>query len=385
MKLTCKGEDLREAATWAARIAPSNPAAPIMAGVRLTAGDELSLAVSDWETFGTARCPAVTQDEGFTIVSARALAAIVKLDPFKSGADVSLELDNAKLVIKCGRATWKLPQLANVEEWPQWPQPGEPLGSVDGRPLGVALARVAIAADVEGKTGKDELRGVLFEFGTEQITLSATNRYRCARLPVDWTAGGDGAPGQVIVPAEVLRDVGVDGEVTISSDGSVLGLTTRRFSVLSRLMAGRFPDVSPLLRAPVESAATVVVVDTASLRSAVASASVDLPSDFGALAMEFTPDGVLVSKSSDGEDAADDYADVVSLSGEPCTVHANARYIREAIGALNGGCAMFTFPSNPRMPFLIQPCVQSDDDDPTDTADPYRHLIAPVDPSKAKA
>lgn len=385
MKLTCKADDLRDAAIRATRIAPNNPAAPIMAGVRLTAGDELSLAVSDWETFGTARCPAVTQDEGFTIVSARALAAIVKLDPFKSGADVALELDGAKLVVKCGRATWKLPQLANVEEWPQWPRPGEPLGHVDGRLLADALSRVAIAADIEGKTQRDELRGVLFEFGAEQITLSATNRYRCARLPIDWTADGDDAPDQVIVPAEVLRDVGVDGEVTISSDGSVLGLTTRRSSMLSRLMAGKFPaEIGKLMQASVSKAATIAVVDTAALRSAIASTSVGLD-DYGSLAMKFTEDGLMVSKTGDAEDAADDFADVRSLTGEPIEVNVRARYIRDAVAAMHADCAMFTFTSNPRMPFLIQPCEESSDDDLTNTADPYRHLIAPVDPSKAKA
>ena len=365
MKLTVKGSDLRGAAAWAAKIAPSNPPSPVMAGVKLTAGDDLALAAADYETFGTARCAATVQDAGSAVVSARLLTAVAKV--VTPTADVTLMADGAQLEIRAGRATWKLPELEG-DLWPQFPSPGEPLGRIDGAALEDSLSRVAVAAD-DGKMNQEILRGVHMVLG-DALTLTATNAYRLAHLPIDWTRTSE-EQSSAIVPAGVLRHIGADGDVTISSDGSVLGLSTWRFTVLCRLIAGTYKNVTPIMAGVRKNAATTVTVDVQELRSAIESAAI-LLGETGHLALDFGDEAIEVSKvGGDGDATAS--VDVQGFTGDPISIAVKAEYVKDMLAALQSPSALFTFTGKSSAGFLVQPCT-----DNGELADDYCHLLMPL-------
>lgn len=366
MKLTCKAEDLSKAAAWAAKIAPSNPANPVMAGVKLTAGDDLTLSATDYETFGTARCTATIQQSGSVVVSARLLAAVAKVP--SGQADVTLVSEDGRLSVTSGRANWKLPELES-ELWPQFPDLGEPVGRIDGAHLEDSLSRVAPAAD-DGKMNQEILRGVHLELG-DTLTATATNTYRMARLPIEWTRLAD-EDSSVIVPATILRHIGTDGDVTISTEGGLLGLSTRQFTVMGRLIAGKYKDVRPILRYPEEHANTTVTVSVQELREAIESAAI-LLDDTGHLSLEFDGESVTVSKVGKTEGDADSSVDVQGFTGDPIEINVKAQYIKDALTGLHSPSALFIFTDRNTAGFLIQPC-----DEKGEVADEYRHVLMPI-------
>jgi len=81
VKLQVERDHLAEAVAWTARALPARPTAPVLAGMRLHAGTELTLSTFDYEVSAQATVPVITDEEGTVLVSGRLLAEIVRSLP----------------------------------------------------------------------------------------------------------------------------------------------------------------------------------------------------------------------------------------------------------------------------------------------------------------
>jgi DNA polymerase III sliding clamp (beta) subunit (PCNA family) len=158
--------------------------------------------------------------------------------------------------------------------------PGAPDLAVAARHIREGLRRVAFAADASGR--RPHLHGVLFETGSDGLTLTATDGFRIARSVIPGsTYDADGSdPGRggvrLVAPLQAVRelirlleDAGDEPAVRLARNTGdsaddvtvVVGDTALSF----RPMDGHYPDVSKIL--PREWR-TRAVVRTAELRSA---------------------------------------------------------------------------------------------------------------------
>ena len=80
MKLQVERDHLADAVAWTARALPARPTAPVLAGMRLHAGNDLTLSTFDYEVSAQATVPVITDEEGTVLVSGRLLAEIVLKD-----------------------------------------------------------------------------------------------------------------------------------------------------------------------------------------------------------------------------------------------------------------------------------------------------------------
>ncbi len=126
MKLQVECDHLAEAVAWTARALPARPTAPVLAGMRLHAGTELTLSTFDYEVSAQATVPVITDEEGAILVSGRLLAEIVKSLPARP---VNLATDGTRATLKCGSATFTLVLLPE-EEYPTLPEMPPLAGSV---------------------------------------------------------------------------------------------------------------------------------------------------------------------------------------------------------------------------------------------------------------
>src|SRR4029078_11919767 len=85
VKLQVERDHLADAVAWTARALPARPTAPVLAGVRLHAGAELTLSTFDHEVSAQATVPVITDEEGAVLVSGRLLAEIVRSAPAQPG------------------------------------------------------------------------------------------------------------------------------------------------------------------------------------------------------------------------------------------------------------------------------------------------------------
>ena len=142
MKLQVERDHLADAVAWTARALPARPTAPVLAGMRLHGGTELTLSTFDYEVSAQATVPVITDEEGAVLVSGRLLAEIVRSLPAKP---VDLSTDGTRATLKCGSATFTLVLLPE-EEYPTLPEMPPLAGSVGSDALASAIGQVAIAA-----------------------------------------------------------------------------------------------------------------------------------------------------------------------------------------------------------------------------------------------
>lgn len=365
MKFSIERDVLADAVSWVARVVPSRPPVPVLAGVRVEAGDNtLSLAGFDYEQSARVSCPAEVGEPGTVVVSGRLLAEIVRSLPKRP---VEVALDGSKVIVRCGASRFTLLTMP-VDEYPTLPELPDVAGAVCGGLFAEAVAQVAVAAS------RDEtlpvLTGVLVEPDGDTLTLMATDRYRLAVRTIPWTPAGDVAPA--LIQARTLTDAvkHLDGrDVTIrATDGtrSMWGLSQGRRHTTTLLLDGDYPRVRALFPAVVED---VAVVDRDALTGVVGRVAI--------VAERNTPirltfaDGQVTVTAGQGEDAQ--ATETLDSAGGNLSIAFNPQYLLDGLGALSTPYARFSF-TKATKPAVITGQATVDADDDTS----YRYLIMPV-------
>jgi DNA polymerase III subunit beta len=370
VKLSITGAALDKAAAWAARIAPAKPSVPVNACVLINAGPhELELQASDFDVFGQVSVDAEVSEPGKVVVSARWLAGIAK--ELNSGDNVSIETGGrgVELRVKRYQASWS---VMNIEDWPHWPELGDPIGTIPADSLSRGIARVLPA--VSNDSTVPVLTGMEFGFA-DVLTLAATDRFRVATAELSWQPTLGIELHKLIVPAGLLgtmRDVIGSGDVALYSDGSMVSIAAGRHRVTGRLIDGKPKNWQALIVQ--KNTATTVAVDVAALSRAVKRVAAGAEGKIDKLRLTITEEEVEVALAANpGEDAGDagDSVELVSFAGEPVTFGVHHSYLRDALACIDSPTAMMRIPESPPKSFLLFAADDQGDQIP----DGYRHLL----------
>jgi DNA polymerase-3 subunit beta len=372
VKLSITGAALNTGASWAARIAPSNPAgAPIMGGVLLDADEAgLEFRATDFDTFGNTSADAQVGEPGKAVVSARLLASIAKT--LRGDDQVTLETGPRGVELRVKRYKASLPVLG-LDDWAKWPAVGDPIGTIPAPALSRGLARVLPAASDDGTL--PVLTGVEFAFG-DTLTLAATDKYRIAAADLPWQPTIEVAPQALTIPSPLLatmRDAieSDGGDVTLYSDGNTVTLATRGHRVTGRLIDGAFVKWQRLMKqAP---PATTVTVSVTALGRAVKQVSAAVEGKQGdQLRLEITETGIEVALAADPESSSDivEPGDF-NFAGKPIAIGVSCRYLRDALACVDAPMVELRLAVDPTRPFLMFAAGE----DGTLLADGYRHLL----------
>lgn len=376
MRIHTTGGALNSAASWAAKLSPTKPVMPVLGGVLLDAGDELRISASDFNVFGTVTAAGTVVEEGRAVVSARLLAAVT--GTLKATADVTVASDattGGRLEVRCGRSRWALPQMES-DEWPMFPNVGDPIGKVPAETLRHALARVLPAVD-KVDAQPPVLAGVAVNIA-ETLTLVGTDRYRLAAAALQWQPALGVEHHQIVVPGDVLRTAlgaihDSHGDVSLCTDGNTFGVVTDQHRVLGRLMGGDFPKWQGFLSGPEEHAATIATVQVGPLLDAVNGVSVVL-ADKEALALDFTEGGIGISPALGDQGEADTTVDCHAWTGPSISLGLAHHLLRDALTCLASDFAVLTFTANPNRPFLLRPANEQGEV----IDDGYGHVLMPM-------
>jgi DNA polymerase-3 subunit beta len=243
---------LAEAVAWVARALPSRPVVPVLAGLRLDAGDGLALSCFDYELAATVRLPAEVAEPGSVLVPGRLLAEITRSLP---GLPARFRFEAPEVTLTCGSAEFTLVSLP-LADYPELPPPPPLAGTVDGGELAAAAAQVLPAASRDDTL--PVLTAVCFDIHGERLTLAATDRYRLAVRDLRWQPTVPGLRASALVPARLLAEAsrimsaGVPVEVAFTAgqeaqpgrearpaDG-MIGFASGERRLAGRLIAGEF-------------------------------------------------------------------------------------------------------------------------------------------------
>jgi DNA polymerase-3 subunit beta len=373
VKIQVERDVLAEAVAWTARALPSRPTVPVLAGMRLHAGAELTLSSFDYDVSAEARIAVTAEEEGSVLVSGRLLAEISRSLPSRP---VQISSDGGRAVLTCGSSTFTLLTMPE-DEYPALPEMPPAAGSVGSDAFASAVSQSATAA------GRDDtlpaLTGVRIEIEGDAITLISTDRYRLAMRELRWTPARPDMSAAVLVPARALaetaRSLTSGAEVSIAlalpGDGGsggdgMIGFEGAGRRTTTRLLGGEFPRYQALLPTHVNS---VAEISTAQLAEAVKRVALVAERNT-AVRLAFTA-GELVLEAGTGDEAQAVEILEASYEGDDLSVAFNPQYLLDGLAAIDSDIARISF-TEPGKPALITG-KPSPDGQPD-----YRYLLMPI-------
>jgi DNA polymerase-3 subunit beta len=373
VKIVLERDVLAEAVAWTARALPARPTVPVLAGIRMHAGSELTLSSFDYDVSAQATVPVTTQEEGSALVSGRLLAEISRSLPSRP---VQITADAGRAVLTCGSATFNLLTMPE-DEYPALPEMPPAAGSVGSDAFATAVGQSAIAA------GRDDtlpaLTGVRIEIEGDMLTLISTDRYRLAVRELRWNPQRADQSAAVLVPAralsetaraltagaEVLIALALPGEDGQAGDG-MIGFEGAGRRTTTRLLGGEFPRYQALLPTNLQS---VAELSTSVLAEAVKRVALVAERNT-AVRLAFSS-GQLVLEAGTGDEAQAQEVLEATFDGEDLSIAFNPQYLLDGLTAIDSDIVRISF-TEPGKPALITgkpgPDVQPD----------YRYLLMPI-------
>jgi DNA polymerase-3 subunit beta len=388
VKIGVERDALADAVAWTARALPARPAVPVLAGMRLAAGEELSLSSFDYDVSAQANIPVTTEEEGTILVSGRLLAEITRSLPARP---VQITADGARATLTCGSATFTLLTMP-VEDYPTLPEMPPTAGSIGSDAFASAVTQSATAASRDDTL--PGLTGVRIEIEGETLTLVSTDRYRLAVRELRWNPARPGLSASVLVPARALTDTarsltsGAEVQIALALPGEggqggdgMIGFEGGGRRTTTRLLGGEFPPYQSLLPA---AATAIGELPTAPFSEAVKRVALVAERNT-ALRLSFAPgQAVLEAGTGDEAQAVEVLEASYEFSGESegqaadggfgpegLEVAFNPQYLLDGLAAIDSDTARLAF-TRPGKAVLIT--GKPGPDGQTD----YRYLLMPI-------
>jgi DNA polymerase-3 subunit beta len=375
VKIQVERDVLADAVAWTARALPARPTVPVLAGMRLQAGDDLTLSSFDYDVSAQATVPVITEEEGSALVSGRLLAEISRSLP---GRPVQIASEGGKAVLTCGSATFTLLTMPE-EEYPALPEMPPAAGTVGSDAFASAVSQSATAA------GRDDtlpaLTGVRIEIEGDTLTLISTDRYRLAVRELRWTPARPDLSAAVLVPARALAEtarsltsgaevaiaLALPGEGTDGAGDGMIGFEGGGRQATTRLLGGEFPRHQALLPSHANYTAELA---TPLLAEAVKRVALVAERNT-AVRLAFTP-GQLVLEAGTGDEAQAVEVLEASFDGDDeLAIAFNPQYLLDGLTAIDSDTVRISF-TEAGKPALIT--GKPSPDGQTD----YRYLLMPI-------
>jgi DNA polymerase III subunit beta len=376
VKIQVERDVLADAVAWTARALPARPTVPVLAGIRLHAGTDLTLSSFDYDVSAQATIPVTTEEEGSALVSGRLLAEISRSLPAKP---VQIVSEGGKAILTCGSATFTLLTMPE-EEYPALPGMPPAAGTVGSDAFASAVSQSATAA------GRDDtlpaLTGVRIEIEGDTLTLISTDRYRLAVRELRWTPAQPDLSAAVLVPARALAETaraltsGAEVAIALALPGEgdsagtggdgMIGFEGGGRQATTRLLGGEFPRHQALLPSHVSSTAEM---STSLLAEAVKRVALVAERNT-AVRLAFSP-GQLVLEAGTGEEAQAVEVLEAAYDSDELSIAFNPQYLLDGLTAIDSDTVRMSF-TEPGKPALIT-------GKPTQDGQPdYRYLLMPI-------
>ncbi|MGH2693594.1 MAG: DNA polymerase III subunit beta [Actinomycetota bacterium] len=273
MKFRCERDELLEAVQFASRAISNRATLPVLSGLKVEAseGGEVTVAATDLELTMESAFRAGVDEPGRVIVPGRLFGEMSRT---LSVGQVSLASGEGEVEIGSGRGQFRVKTLAS-DDYPELPI-DDRAGLEEGLALEISPTELAIGlSQIIRSASADESRqiltGVLWEVGSGELTLAATDSYRLGVRRFT-TSGGPAETRKVVVPARGLAELaralqGGAAEVrTVVRDNLIVffvrtqpekGSGAEESVIGSRFIEGEFPNYRQLLPTGYENALRV--------------------------------------------------------------------------------------------------------------------------------
>lgn len=363
MQFTIQQNKLVQAVNDVMKAVSSKTTIPILTGIKITATENgVTLTGSDSDISIESFIPVEEegnqhvdiQKPGSIVLQAKFFSEIVKKLP-KETVDIEVQ-DNFSTRITSGSAEFYLIGL-DPEEYPQLPTISDNHAFQMPIDLLKQIIRQTVFAVSTSET-RPILTGVNWRLENNELVCVATDSHRLAMRKAPVEGGEQANISSVVIPGKSLNELNKILEDTnelidiVITENQIL-FKTKYLLFLSRLLEGNYPDTSRLIPADYK---TEVIMITKEFLQAIDRASL--------LAREgknnvvklttFENESVQISTTLPEVGKVEEYVRSESLTGEELKISFSAKYMMDALKALDSTDIKISFTGAMR-PFLIRP------------------------------
>jgi DNA polymerase-3 subunit beta len=373
MKFRCERDELLGAVQFASRAISTRATLPVLAGLRIEAGESerVRVAATDLELTMETSFLAAVDEPGRAIVPGRLFGEMTRN---LVAGQVSVAATESEIEIGSGRGQFRVKTLA-PDDYPALPiESGEAKGPVvevqlDRDSLATALSQVVRAASTD--ESRQILTGVLWELTEGSLTLAATDSYRLGVRTLE-VGGGAKDARHVVLPARTLAELGralqgagnvralvKENLVSFTIDGTEE--TSGEAIIGSRFIEGEFPKYRQLLP---EKYPNALLVERDAL--------LDVIKRVGLLAQNNLPVKLRLGNElevsahtpdvGEGQEVLD-----AEYSGEPLVIAFNPQFLHDGVSAVQGDRVLVEVGDG------LKPAILKSEKDPS-----FTYLLMPV-------
>lgn len=375
MKFCMLRSALVDAVSQVSKAVSTRTTIPILTGIKVEADEEgIVFTGSNADMTIRVQVPLREEDKeivglermGNTVLPGRIIGELVRKLP---DDEVEWEVDERRVAtIRSGQAQFQLNAM-DPEEYPRLPELMEDRKFSLPADLLQTMIRQTVFA-VSTSEARGVLMGVLCQLQEGKLRFVATDSHRLSRREAEVEAPEDLDLSNVIIPGKSLSEVGKiladrSGWVDIVVSDNQLLIKTDRLQFFTRLLSGNYPDTDRVIP---KGGKTELVLSTKELLESVDRASLISRDGRDNVIKWVVSDDGRVEVSSAAQDVGSVTEEVVAkVSGEPMSISFNARYMLEALRAVDSDEIRILL-TGPMTPFSIRP---ADNDDSL-------HLIVPI-------
>jgi len=358
MKFTIKRTVLLDALAKVSRAVSLKSPLPVLTGIKFDLDNEgLLLTGSDSDiVIQTKITDNLTIEEpGAVVLSSRYILDIVrKIDSETISFQI---LDGALTRIEGASSQFNLNGISSVD-YPRVAvdRSGTHL-QMDAMKLKELIDKTSFATS-EAET-RPVLTGVNFKYTNQVLTCVATDSYRLAQMSAPMA---DDLSFNIIIPkkslVEISRIVDKDGVIDLYVSSRRVVFTIGGYTIVTRLIDGKFPDTSHLIEASypyelsVGTAALLGAIDRATLLSDSATKNI--------VKLTMSSDEVVLTGSSQEIGSAEEVLPEAFFKGEgSLTISFSGRYLADAVRSINGETVRLFFTGGMR-PFVVKDYEKDD-------------------------
>jgi DNA polymerase-3 subunit beta len=337
---------------------------PILSNVLIEqAGQNLSFLATDIEIQITARTALSAVGEAKAItVGARKLVDILRALP--DGADVTLQQQEKRLLVKAGKSRFTL-QTLPAEDFPRL---AKPAGEAARFSLGQKALRRLLGLVQYAMAQQDiryYLNGLLMVVEDGQLKLVATDGHRLAYAA---TALSGGLPRQeVIVPRKTVIELSKllaenDEEINVEVSATQAAFRFGTIELVSKLIDGKFPDYTRVIPTGHKNK---LQIGRETLRQALLRAAILSNEKFRGVRWVLS-DGSLkiVSSNAEQEEAHEEVE--IKYSGDGLDIGFNVNYLLDVLNNVSGeniecafgdasSSALISYPTEKDFRYVVMP------------------------------
>ncbi len=263
--------------------------------------------------------------------------------------------DRLAIYIKSGLSEFRINGF-DVEEYPELQTTNSDRKfTIDSSLLSTMLRQTTFA--ISNNESRPILTGVSWNLNGDKLKFYATDSHRLAVKEVVVDNKNELSLKSLVVPGKALKELAkileyYDDVVEIAASSSQLYVQVDNLLFISRILEGAYPDIPRIIPQKIESE---VKINRLNLIDSIERASLIARDSRNNIVKLETLENNLIEISSSSQEIGNvnELVEINSISGEEVQISFNAKYVLEALGAIESDEVLFEF-TGPLSPFMLK-------------------------------